>query len=141
MSKKNRSHCPVNYSLEIFGDKWTLLIIRDLVLFKKKTYGELKNSPEGIATNILANRLCLLETNGIITKRVDPKKSKVYLYDLTQKGIDLIPVMLEMSVWGAKYDPETAAPPAIIKRVKKERDAVIKDIIAAIKDPNRKVIK
>ncbi len=139
--KTNRSHCPINFALEIFGDKWTLLIIRDLIFFKKKTYGALKNSPEGIATNILANRLNLLEDTGIITKRQDPKNTKVYLYELTQKGIDLIPVMLEMSVWGATYDAKTAAPPTIIKRIKKDREAMIKEIKAALKNPQKKIIK
>jgi len=71
--KKNRSHCPINYALEVFGDKWTLLIIRDLVFFNKRTYGELRESSEKIATNILAARLRLLEQEGIVTKQVSRK--------------------------------------------------------------------
>lgn len=138
--KKNRSHCPLNYSLEIFGDKWTLLIIRDLILFKKRTYGELKSSPEKIATNILADRLNLLEKEGIVTKEVDPNNSKVYLYNLTQKGLDLIPVILEISLWGAMYDSQTAAPPAIIKRIKEDRETLIKEIIEAFNDPEKKIL-
>ncbi len=139
--KKNRSHCPVNFALEIFGDKWTLLIIRDLILFNKKTYGELKNSPEGIATNILANRLSLLEKEGIVVKSKDPNNSKVNIYDLTPKGIDLIPVLLEMSIWGAHHDPNTAAPPAMVKKIETERAAVIAQIKAAIKDPSKNIFK
>lgn len=134
--KKDRSHCPINYSLEIIGDKWTLLIIRDIVLFKKRTFGELKNSPENIATNILSNRLRILEENGILTKHVNPDNSKVYFYHLTPKGLDLIPVILEMAVWGSKYDPQTVASPAIIKRIQRERKTVIREIIAALKNPD-----
>lgn len=137
--KKNRSHCPINYSLEIFGDKWTLLIIRDLVFLKKETYCELKSSSEKISTNILADRLKLLESEGIVTKQVSPRDSKVFLYNLTQKGLDLIPVMLEMILWGAKYDPQTAAPPAIIKEIRNDRKALIEEIIAAIKDPDANI--
>ncbi|MFT5387287.1 MAG: DNA-binding HxlR family transcriptional regulator [Lysobacterales bacterium] len=137
---RDRSHCPVNYGLEIFGDKWTLLIIRDLILFKKKTYGELKESPEGIATNILADRLNLLESEEIITKTTDQRNNKVYLYSLTKKGLDLLPIMLEISLWGAKYDAKTAAPPHLIKRIKKDRDKVIKDIITALKSPTKNIL-
>jgi len=137
--KKNRSHCPINFALEIFGDKWTLLIIRDLLLLKKRTYGELKSSPEGIATNILADRLNLLEKEEIITKQLDPNNSKVYFYNLTKKGIDLLPVMLEMSIWGATYDAKTAGPPHLIKRIKNDRDKVIKELIAALKHPTETI--
>lgn len=133
--KKGRSHCPINFSLEIFGDKWTLLIIRDLIFLKKRTYGELKNSPEGIATNILADRLSLLENEGIIIKQLDPTNGKVYLYTLTQKGIDVLPVILEMCLWGAHYGAETTAPAHLIKLIKNDRNMAIKEIIAAMKHP------
>lgn len=139
--KKNKSHCPINYTLEIVGDKWTLLIIRDIVLLKKKTYGELKNSPEKIATNILANRLSWLEREGILDKQPAPDNNKVFHYTLTQKGIDLIPLLLEMSVWGATYDPKTAAPQAIIHRIKNKRLEVINEILKSLKSPSAKPFK
>lgn len=131
--KKNRSHCPVNYALEVFGDKWTLLIIRDLALFNKRTYGELRKSREKIATNILAARLRSMEQEGIIAKEISPEDNKVYLYRLTTKGLDLLPALFEIALWSTKYDPETAAPPGIIERIKEEPAAVINEIIAATK--------
>jgi len=130
--KKDRSHCPVNFSLEIFGDKWTLLILRDLILFKKRTFKALCHSPEGIATNILSNRLKQLENNGIITKQLDPQNSKIFHYGLTPKGKDLIPILLEMSVWGATYDPKTIAPSHIIDRIKNDRQTVHREILESL---------
>ncbi len=133
--KTNRSHCPLNYALEIFGDKWTLLIIRDIVVSKKKTFGEFSKSPENIATNILANRLQILEKNGILSKQVSPENNKVYLYYLTPKGLDLLPTMLEMVVWGAKYDSETAASAALIERIHNDRSGVIRELSANLTPP------
>ena len=101
----------------------------------------MKNSPEGIATNILTDRLKLLEFEGILTKTVDPDNSKIYVYELTQKGLDLIPVILEISLWAAKYDPETAAPPHLVKKIKNDRASVIKAIIAAMKDPEKTIFQ
>jgi DNA-binding HxlR family transcriptional regulator len=135
--KKNRSHCPVNYALEIFGDKWTLLIIRDLALFGKRTYGELRNSREKIATNILADRLRLMEQEGIIIKETSPGDNKVYLYRLTRKGLDLLPALFEIILWSTKYDPETSAPPGIIKRIEEDRETVIKEITAATENTDK----
>ncbi len=139
--KKNRSHCPINFALEIFGDKWTLLIIRDMVMFKKKTYGEFKSMDEGIATNILADRLQLLECANVIKKTKDPDNAKVFRYELTQKGLDLIPVLLEIAVWAAKYDDQTAAPPEIIESIKQDRNKVAQQILSALKDPNKQILE
>jgi len=109
-TQQRRSDCPINFALEMFGDSWSLLIIRDMVYFGKKTYGEFLESDEGIATNILASCLAQLEQKGIPTKkRCDADKRKE-LYMLTEKGLDLIPILVEMVNWGAKHDPETGAP-------------------------------
>jgi DNA-binding HxlR family transcriptional regulator len=104
-----RSHCPVNYGLEIFGDKWSLLIVRDIVFAGKKTYGEFLNSEEGFATNILASRLALLEEQGILCKSPSSADRRKDLYSLTEKGLDLIPILLEIAAWSAKHDPESYA--------------------------------
>lgn len=104
-----RSHCPVNYGLEIFGDKWSLLIVRDIVFAGKKTYGEFLKSAEGFATNILASRLAFLEEQGIIAKRPNPADRRKDFYSLTEKGLDLIPVLLSFIAWSAKYDPKSCA--------------------------------
>jgi len=104
-----RSHCPVNYGLEMFGDKWSLLIVRDIVFAGKKTYGEFLRSPEGFATNILASRLALLEEQGILTKTPSSDDKRKDFYSLTEKGLDLIPILLSMVAWSARHDPKSYA--------------------------------
>ena len=94
--------CPISSTLDILGDKWALLIIRDLMFKGKKTYGEFLRSEEKIATNILADRLLILEKNGIVEKRAFPGNKVKNLYRLTPKGIDLMPTLLEMILWGDK---------------------------------------
>jgi DNA-binding HxlR family transcriptional regulator len=98
-----RSDCPLNYGLEIFGDKWTLLIIRDLMFFGKQYYNEFLSSAEGISTTVLAYRLALLEENKIIKKSKDREHKQKIVYSLTQKGIDLVPVILGIGLWSDKY--------------------------------------
>ncbi|WP_347557854.1 helix-turn-helix domain-containing protein [Robbsia sp. KACC 23696] len=102
-----RSHCAVNYGVEIFGDKWSLLIIRDIVFAGKKTYGEFLKSEEGIATNVLASRLSLLEEQGILARTPNPDDGRKDFYTLTEKGLDLIPVVLNIALWSAKHDAKS----------------------------------
>jgi DNA-binding HxlR family transcriptional regulator len=102
-----RSHCAVNYGVEVFGDKWSLLIIRDMVFDGKKTYGEFLKSEEGIATNVLASRLALLEEQGILSKAPNPADRRTDFYKLTEKGLDLIPILLSIVVWSAKHDSKS----------------------------------
>ncbi len=104
-----RSHCPINFGLESFGDRWSLLILRDIIFRGKRTYGEFLKSEERIATNILASRLAMLEQDGILEKRPNPEDARKDLYVLTEKGLDLIPVLFEMMSWSAKYDPKSEA--------------------------------
>lgn len=99
---KLRSNCPVNFGLETFGDKWSLLIIRDMVFWGKKTYGEFLKSDEGIATNILASRLVQLEREGIIIKKRHPGDKRKDIYSLTEKGMGLIPLLVEIVAWSGK---------------------------------------
>ena len=132
-SKKCRhTGCPIAFTLDVLGDRWTLLIIRDLIFMGKRYYGEFLESGEGIATNVLADRLSRLESEGIVSKRVDPKDKKKYLYQLTNKGEDLLPVLLELILWGATYDPKTAAPEAFIDRLKSDRAGIIKEARARL---------
>ena len=98
-----RSDCPLNFGLEVFGDKWTLLIIRDMMFFNKRFFGEFLGSAEGISTNILANRLDLLEDWGMITKNEVKEHKQKIRYSLTKKAIDLLPVILEIGLWSEKY--------------------------------------
>ena len=102
-----RSHCAVNYGVEIFGDRWSLLIIRDIVFVGKKTYGQFLKSEEGIATNVLASRLAFLEAQGILSKAPSPDDRRKDFYTLTEKGLDLIPIVLTIVVWSAKHDAKS----------------------------------
>lgn len=117
-SSSCRSNCPINFVLETFGDKWTLLIVRDLMFKGKQTYGELLQSDEKISTNILADRLKRLEEHGIITKTVAPGNSSSFNYALTSKGSDFLPVMLEITAWSAKHDSMTNTPKSFFELFK-----------------------
>ncbi|HLR25076.1 MAG TPA: helix-turn-helix domain-containing protein [Fodinibius sp.] len=123
---KKRSDCPISCSLEIFGDKWTLLILRDVMLRGKSSYGEFLQSEEKISTNILADRLSLLETEEFLTKRVSPQNKSKFIYSLTKKGIDLLPIIIEIMAWGAKYNPECPKK-EIGKRLPHEKEEVVKE--------------
>jgi DNA-binding HxlR family transcriptional regulator len=102
-----RSHCAVNYGVEIFGDRWSLLIIRDIVFVGKKTYGDFLKSEERIATNVLASRLAFLEEQGVLSKAPNPDDRRKDFYTLTEKGLDLIPVVINIVLWSAKHDPKS----------------------------------
>lgn len=127
-----KSDCPINFALEIFGDRWTFLIVRDLMFKGKHYYGEFLLSEEKIATNILADRLLLLESNGIISKSNDPSHKQKIIYRLTQKGIDLIPVLVEIIMWSAKYDKNSAVDMEFVKSVKLDKDRLISQIYSRL---------
>ncbi len=127
----NKSHCPVNFALETFGDPWSFLIVRDIVFWGKKTYGEFLSSSEKIATNILAKRLVQLEQKGILTKLPNESDKRKDVYALTKKGLDLIPILLEMASWSAMHDADTAAPKAFVKMFIENREALLKTITDA----------
>lgn len=124
--KKLRSHCPVNFALELFGDKWSLLILRDIVFRGKRAYGEFLKSEEGFATNILAGRLEMLEAEGVLEKAADPGDARKSQYRLTEKGLDLIPILFEMVLWSSKYDPksEAARIPELVRLIEKDNRAI-----------------
>jgi len=121
---KHRSGCPVSVSLERFGDRWSLLIIRDLMVRGFRMFKEFRESGEGIATNILADRLRKLERTGIIAAEVEETDARRVNYRLTEKGIDLAPVLLELLIWGARHE-ETGAPCALIAEMEKNREEVL----------------
>ena len=105
-----RSSCPISYTLDVFGDRWTLLLLRDLTLRGKKRYREFLASDEGIASNILSDRLRRLEEAGIVTRKTDPQDGRQVIYSATKKGLSLIPVLLELAAWGAAHDADSAIP-------------------------------
>lgn len=125
---KKRSECPLSCSLDIFGDKWSLLIIRDLMFENKCTYNDFLKSAEGIATNILATRLKSLEENSIIEKSAHPDSKAKVLYKLTEKGIDLLPIIIEVYIWSEKYLVIPSNLKLIINEGKKDKDEFIKQI-------------
>src|SRR5437764_6726064 len=124
---QRRSSCPINISLEIFGDRWSLLIIRDLMLLSYRTYKEFLSSDEGIATNILAERLQRLEAAGIITTSRDAEDRRKVVYRLTEKGIDLAPILVELVLWSARHE-DTGAPPAAIRKMRAKREQFLTGI-------------
>ncbi len=128
MTRDRRSGCPISYSLDLFGDRWTLLILRDMVLGGKRYSRDFLAAPEGIATNVLAERLARLERAGLIDKRPDPEDRKRRLYTLTDAGLDTIPILLEVIVWGATHDADTAAPQQFIERARSDRDTVLAEL-------------
>jgi len=121
---KKRSGCPVSFSLDFIGDKWTLLILRDIVLHGKSTYGEFLSSGEKMATNILADRLSMLESNGFLHKRIGEDKKTKFVYSMTEKGIELIPIIMELTIWGSKFNPPGDV--NLIKSLEKDKAGTIK---------------
>ena len=121
---KPRSGCPVSISLERFGDRWSLLIIRDLMVRSYRRFKDFQEAGEGIATNILADRLRKLQAAGIVMVEADQTDRRKLNYRLTEKGIDLAPVMLELLVWASRHE-ETEAPCAVIQNMAQNREAVL----------------
>src|ERR1700686_1084672 len=116
---KFRSGCPLNASVEILGDRWSLLIIRDMMLRGLRSYTQFLDSYEHIATNILAHRLKKLEGYGIIATQQDPLDGRKLIYTLTEKGMDLAPVLTEMVLWAAAH--EKTQNPDLIRQIKKDK--------------------
>ena len=124
---KRRSGCPVSVSLEILGDRWSLLIIRDVMVRGFRTFKEFEQSGEGIATNILADRLQKLETAGILIAETEQEDARRINYRLTEKGIDLAPVLLELLIWGARHE-RTGLTPAAVEVMAKNRNALLREV-------------
>ena len=122
---EKRSGCPISCALDIMGDKWSLLVLRDLIFMKKRYFKEFLSSSEGIATNILSDRLKRLEGEGLILKQQDPENKRQMIYSLTEKGLALTPVLVELVYWGAKHDPRTQMPPEFIQKIEDDRQGFI----------------
>ncbi len=122
---KKRSECPLSYTLDFFGDKWSLLIIRDMMLEGKSNYGDFLSSDEKIATNILADRLIMLENYGFITKQVAEDKKSKFVYTLTEKGISLVPVIMEIGLWGSQFNYPVGLTGELMNDLKKDREGTI----------------
>jgi DNA-binding HxlR family transcriptional regulator len=123
-SSKQRSGCPVSISLDVFGDRWSLLIIRDIMVRGLRTFSEFQHSGEKISTNILADRLRHLEGAGIVRAERAAGDARSIHYRLTPKGIALAPVLLELFIWGGHYEP-TGVPPGYIEQMEQNREQIL----------------
>ena len=136
----NRSDCPISYALDLVGDKWTLLILRDMIFAGKSSYREFLQSDEKIATNILADRLNALTDNGFVIKSVSPENKSKFIYTLTDKAISLLPVIIELSIWGSKNSTAelNSTLPDVFKKDKvktiKEFTKVLKKRLSGVSD-------
>jgi len=122
-----RSDCPVHFALEVFGDPWTLLVVRDLMFKGRNRYSDFLGAEEGIATNVLADRLARLEADGIVEKEAVARGASGQ-YRLTGKGVDLLPVLLAIIDWSARHDPQTAADARFVRRYRRDPKGLEKEI-------------
>jgi DNA-binding HxlR family transcriptional regulator len=125
--QKRRSDCPITLSLDIFGDKWTLLILRDFIFFDNRHFNQLV-SIESISTNILTDRLNRLLANGIIKKEIDSNNKSAYVYSLTKKGLDLVPIVMDIYRWGADYTEKNNAEKDFKKKIDSDYDKTVEEI-------------
>lgn len=131
MPAKVRSHCPIAYALGIFGDRWTLLVVRDLLFKRRRRFNEFLDAGEGIASNVLAERLTRLSSEGVVVAQADADDGRVKLYSLTEKGLDLAPLLVEMILWSAAHDGKSAADQIFVRRARKDRKVLLEEIRAA----------
>ncbi|HQR55640.1 MAG TPA: helix-turn-helix domain-containing protein [Burkholderiaceae bacterium] len=126
-SRQRRSGCPISIALELLGDAWSLLIVRDLMFKERRTFNDFLTGGEGIASNILADRLRKLEDADIIEKRRDPQDARRFIYRLSPKGIDLAPVLVELVIWSARHE-QTDAPAAVVRSMRADRDGFVANV-------------
>jgi len=121
-SNKRETGCPITYGLDTFGDRWSLLIIREIMLRGKRTYSEFLEADEGIASNILIARLKHLEAEGIVEKSRDPENRRAFIYELTKKGRDLAPILLEIIIWSGMHDKRPYALKTVLNKIEQDRE-------------------
>ncbi|KQC30236.1 winged helix-turn-helix transcriptional regulator [Flagellimonas eckloniae] len=131
---EKRSDCPISRTLDIFGDKWTLLIMRDLAFRGFQFYNEFLDSGEGIATNVLSDRLKMLEDKGIIISKKYEKLKTRKQYGLTKIGINTVPIILEMLVWGVNFDDSTIVVPEFYERFLNDKESLLKEVMTSLEE-------
>jgi len=136
---KQRSSCPISSTLDFLGDKWSILILRDMMFDYKSTFGEFLNSPEKIATNILTDRLKNLEAEGFVFKHYVPGKARVG-YSLTEKGISLVPLITEYIKWGISQN-YLGKDPDHMKYISNHAEKFIQETMVKLKDRNQKLLE
>lgn len=137
MKKQTRSDCPLGTALDIFGDRWSLLILRDVLMANKVRYQDFLESREGIATNLLAQRLDFLVKSGLLVRSKDPHNKKQFFYSPTQKALDLLPVMCEMMHWSLKHHPD-ARSNYVVDRMLKDEEGFMESIVEKFDDRKRR---
>ena len=131
-----RSTCPINYSVEIFGDKWMLLILRDIMFNGKNSFLEFRASNEKISSAVLTEKLNTLLSEGIVSKVTSPKNASKFLYLITDKGIELVPVMMEFLDWGSRYNPD-GGPKPLLDQIKQSKKKAIKELQDKLRSDRR----
>lgn len=126
MTPTRRSNCPISVSLDLLGDRWSLLVLRDLVFRGHRYFQDFAKSPEGIATNTLSDRLARLEKAGVIKKERDSDDKRRNRYTLTEDGLAAIPLLIDLIVWGAKLDPDIDYPARRLTWMREDREDVIR---------------
>lgn len=124
--EENKSRCPINFTVEIFGDTWSLLIVRDMIALGKQTFSEFLDSEERIGPSVLAERLVHLERKGIISKKPSETDRRKIIYALTEKGMEVIPIVYEIAAWGTKNSPDPAAPDVWFETLKHDKAELIR---------------
>ena len=127
--KRHPTECPIAFALDVFGDRWSLLIVRDVLFKRCRTYHDFLDAGEGIATNVLADRLKKLQQWGILSKKRSKEDARTFEYELTPRGLDLLPVLLEMIRWSAIHDPSTPLTKAFATTIENDRDAVAEKML------------
>ena len=127
-SLKHRSGCPISCSLDLLGDKWSLLVVRDMVFVQKRHFKDFLKSDEKIATNILTDRLVRLEHLGVISKQTDPDNKRQVIYSLTPKGIALIPLLVELVCWGSLHLGAPDADPEAVREIQNNKPTFIQSL-------------
>lgn len=124
---QGRSGCPIAIALDVIGDPWTLLVVRDLMFRGASTFNDFMAGGEGIASNVLTDRLARLEASGILSKVRDEEDGRRFIYRLTEKGIDLAPVLAELVVWSARHH-QTDAPAATVRQIRSDRSRFLSEV-------------
>jgi len=133
MREDQRSACPINLALEVFGDRWSLLIVRDMIFAGKRHFREFLASDERISTRILTDRLASLVSQGILTKTDDPTHKQKAIYSLTEKGIALLPILAQIGIWGREHCPVTDESAADAARLKKGGPDLLKRMMVELR--------
>ncbi|MFD0794484.1 winged helix-turn-helix transcriptional regulator [Mucilaginibacter litoreus] len=137
---ERRSSCPINYSVEIFGDKWMLLILRDLMFNGKNSFLEFRASDEKISSAVLTEKLNLLLNEGIVFKITSPKNASKFLYLLTDKGIEMIPLMVEILNWGSRYNPH-GGPKTLLEEINRNKKKAITELQDKLRSKRESLIE